>query len=254
MRRLTPTRARAPGLSRDGLESWLLAHPPASLVPLADRLLIAAVDRTRAEGPTLAKNSLPHLVTAAQHPEAATQLTTLAVCLACADDLGHDSPDLRFSLAVISKAVNVDAFAEPFRCTSRYWLWRAALRAEAPTIVDDDAPADRLLAFMFHSHRVLFASGYGKDPVSGNAATGLEQAMQLVDLDDGDQVALLLLCFACVTPKPNVGPLLAKLGTLQVKNGSLRTRLEDPVARHHAVCVAALACSLLFERANAPNK
>lgn len=245
MRRLTSTRARATGLSRDGLESWLQAHPPASLVPLADRLLIASVDRTRAEGPKLAKTTALHLVTASEHPEAASQLTTLAVCLACADALGHDNPDLRFSLALLSKVVNVDGFAEPYRSTSRYWLWRAALRAEAPIVVDADAPTDRLLAFMFHSHRVLFASGYGKHPVAGDAAAGLEPAMQLVDLDDGDQVALLLLCFACVTPKPDVGPLLAKLGTLQVKNGSLRTRLNDPVARHHAVCVAALACSLL---------
>ncbi len=245
MRRLSTARPRASDLDREALETWLLAHSPASLVPLADRLLIAHVDRSRAEGPLLAKNTLPHLVAAAQHPDAANQLTTLAVCLACADDLGHDSPDLRFSLAVISKAVDVDGFSEPFRCTGRYWLWRAALRENAPIVADEDAPADRLLAFMFHSHRVLFASGYGKSPVASEAAVGLDRAMELVDLDDGDQAALLLLCFACVTPRPQVGALLAKLGTLQLKNGSIRTRLQDPIARHHAVCVAALACSLL---------
>ena len=247
MRRLIPT-APAKNAAADvdvgGLERWLQSHPPASLVPLADRLLIAAVDRTRLEGPALAASTLPHLVAAAQQPEAAHHLTTLAVCLACADDLGHDSADLRFALAVISKAVDVDRQHEPFRSTSRYWLWRAALRAEAPAVDAADAPADRLLAFMFHSHRVLFASGYGAVPVSAETG-GFAEAAALVDLDDGDQVALLLLCHASVTPRPDSSDLRRRLATLQVKNGSLRTRLDDPIARHHAVCVAVLACSLM---------
>jgi len=58
-------------------------------------------------------------------------------------------------------------------------------------------------------------------------------------------VALSLLCAACVSPRPDTTGLRRQLGALQVKNGSLRTRLDDPVARHHAACVAALALGLL---------
>lgn len=266
MRRLTPDKTFAKKAAAAvvddvdvaGLEAWLAAHPPQSLVPLADRLLVASVDRTRAEGPALAQTVMPHLVAAASQPEAVHHLTTLAVCLACADDLGVDSPDLRMALAIVSRALGdngVDGMKEPFRSTARHWLWRAALRKEPAPLVDDDAPSERVLAFMFHSHRVLFAAGYGRTRLPIAEAGGFALANDLVDVDDGDQVALLLLCHACVEPAGDdvefaarVSSLRAMLAKLQVKNGSIRTRVDDPIARHHAACVAVLALSLLRQR------
>jgi len=247
MRRLKPTPPSTPddGVSRARLESWLASHPPASLVPLSDRLLIAAIDRRRQEGPLLAAQALPHLVALAQQPEAATQITSLAVCVAAIDDLGVDAADLRFQLAVISRAVDVDRFDEPFRSTARYWLWRASLRRSFEDPGDDVRLDDARLQFMLQSHRVLWAANYGGKIVDAATAPGLADAVVPVDGDDGDMVALSLLCAACVSPRPDTTGLRRQLGALQVKNGSLRTRLDDPVARHHAACVAALALGLL---------
>jgi hypothetical protein len=247
MRRLKPAAPSASDdvVSRTRLEGWLAARPPASLVPLSDRLLIAAIDRRRPEGPTLAAQALPHLVALAEQPEAAMQITSLAVCVAAIDDLGEDAADLRFRLAVIARAVDVDRFDEPFRSTARYWLWRAALRRGFDDPGDDVRLDDARLHFMLQTHRVLWAANYGAKVVDAATAPGLAEAIVPVDADDGDMVALALLCAACVRPRPDTTGLKRQLGALQVKNGSLRTRLDDPVARHHAVCVAVLALGLL---------
>jgi hypothetical protein len=250
MRRLNPpslakTVAASGGVDRGKLEHWLLEHPPGSLVPLADRLLIAAVDRRRREGPIMAAQALPHLVAAAQRPEAVSQITALAVCISAIDDLGIDAADLRFRVAILVRAVDVDHFEEPYRSTARYWLWRAALRRDHQDPGDDTIPADPRLRFMHQTHRVLCAAGYGMTTIDAATAPGLAKALVPVDPDDGDMVALSLLCAACVTPRPDISGLRLHLKALQVKNGSLRTRVDDPVARHHAACVAALALALL---------
>ena len=250
MRRLKPpplatTLAASDGVDRGKLERWLLDHPPSSLVPLADRLLIAAVDRRRQEGPIMAAQALPHLVAAAQRPEAVSQLTTLAVCVAAIDDLGVDAADLRFRVAMLARAVDVDLFQEPYRSTAHYWLWRAALRRGHEDPCEDMIPADPRLRFMHQTHRVLCAAGYGMTTIDAATAPGLADALVPVDPDDGDMVALSLLCAACVMPRPDISGLRLRLKALQVKNGSLRTRVDDPVARHHAACVAALALALL---------
>ena len=221
------------------LERWLQEHPPTTLLGLADRLLIASVDRRRAEGPILAQRFATDVVTAARSDEAVPAFSTLCVCTATLQELGADVDDLRFALALVARVVVVDRYAEPFRSTARYWLWRAGL---ARSFVDDGvAPADPRLAFAFHTHRVLFASCYGAAPVTD--APGWSEAKDGVDVDCGDSVALLLLCAGCVGRTAEVQTLWRRLAELVREDGSLQTHVDSAAARHHAACVGVLAAT-----------
>ncbi|MDP2339751.1 MAG: hypothetical protein Q8O67_02240 [Deltaproteobacteria bacterium] len=219
------------------LEGWLQARPPTTLLGLADRLLIASVDRSRTEGPALAKRFAADVVVAASSVEVIPSFTTLCVAASALESFDVDVTELRFSLALASRVVSIDSYPEPFRSTARYWLWRAGL---ARSFVDDGvAPADPRLAFAFHTHRVLFAAGYGATPVQH--AIGWDEAQAGVDVDCADSVALVLLCAACVGETVD---LWGRLRELVADDGTPRTHVDSDAARHHAACVAVLAASL----------
>ena len=166
-------------------EAWLQRHPPQTLLALADRLLIASVDRSRREGPLLAQRFVADVVVAAGSEQAVPAFTTLCVCTSALEELGVDVAELRYALAQVARVVVVDGWQEPFRSTARYWLWRAGL---ARSFVDDGAaPADARLAFAFHSHRVLFATRYGQAP--DDDAPGWTETRDGVDVDCSDSVA-----------------------------------------------------------------
>jgi hypothetical protein len=220
-------------------ERFLQAHPPATLLGLADRLLIASVDRSRTEGPALAERFAADVVAAAASAEVIPSFATLCVCCATLSAFDVDVADLRFSLALASRVVAIDKYSEPFRSTARYWAFRAGLARS----FDDDgaAPAESRLAFAFHSHRVLFATGYGATP-SGNAP-GYEEARAVVDVDCADSVALVLLCAGCVGRTAEVTALWSRLAELIDGEGRPVTHVDSEAARHHAACVAVLAAT-----------
>ena len=232
--------AEAAALVAQRIEGWLKANPPTTLLGLADRLFIASVDRSRLEGPTLAARFYADVLAAARSDEGVSSFTTLCVCSAAMKDWGVDVDDLVYELACIARFVDVERYAEPFRSTARYWLWRVGL---ARSFVDDGAaPADPRHAYAFHTHRVLFASGYGATRPVENAG-GWCEARSGVDVNCADSVALILLCAGCVGRSADVDELWQTLGRLERKDGALHTHVDSAAARHHAACVAVLAAS-----------